>query len=81
MWFMLSTDGMNPFGERRSTHNTWPMLMAIYNVPPGYVTREFLLLTILIQGPKQPGIDIDVFLEPFVGDSHKGPLNNQGKPA
>jgi hypothetical protein len=36
--FALSTDGMNPFGERRSMHNTWPVLMTIYNLPPGYVT-------------------------------------------
>jgi hypothetical protein len=38
--FTLSTDGMNPFGERSSMHNTWPVLMTIYNLPPGYVTRE-----------------------------------------
>jgi hypothetical protein len=38
--FALSTDGMNPFGERSSTHSTWPVLMTIYNLPPGYVTRE-----------------------------------------
>jgi hypothetical protein len=31
---------MNPFGERSSMHNTWPVLMTIYNLPPGYVTRE-----------------------------------------
>ena len=30
--------------------------------------RKFLFLTILIQGPKQPGIDIDVFLEPLMED-------------
>jgi hypothetical protein len=23
---------MNPFGERRSTHNTWAVLMTIYNL-------------------------------------------------
>jgi hypothetical protein len=31
--FTLSTDGMNPFGERSSTHSTWPVLMTIYNLP------------------------------------------------
>jgi hypothetical protein len=24
---------MNPFGERSSTHSTWPVLMTIYNLP------------------------------------------------
>jgi hypothetical protein len=33
--------------------------------------RKYLLLTILIQGPKQPGIDIDVFLEPLLIDMKK----------
>ena len=28
--------------------------------------RKYILLTILISGPKQPGIDIDMFLEPFM---------------
>jgi hypothetical protein len=31
--FTLSTDSMNPFGERSSTHSTWPVLMTIYNLP------------------------------------------------
>jgi hypothetical protein len=25
--FALSKDGMNPFGERSSTHNTWPVIL------------------------------------------------------
>jgi hypothetical protein len=33
--------------------------------------RKFLLLTILIQGRKQPGIDIDVFLEPLMEEMEK----------
>lgn len=28
--------------------------------------QKYLLLTILIQGPKQQGIDIDVFLKPLM---------------
>jgi len=34
------------------------------------------MLCILIQGPKQPGIDIDVFLEPLMADMAK--LWNEG---
>jgi hypothetical protein len=37
--FTLSTDGMNPFGERSSTHRPCPVLMTIYNLPPSYVKR------------------------------------------
>ena len=31
--FALCTDGMNPFGERSSKHNTWPVILTIYNLP------------------------------------------------
>ena len=31
--FALSTDGMNPFGERSSTHITWPVMLTMYNLP------------------------------------------------
>ena len=31
--FALSTDGMNPFGERSSTHSTWPVILTMYNLP------------------------------------------------
>jgi hypothetical protein len=33
--------------------------------------RKFLLLTILIQGLKQPDIDINVFLEPLMEEMEK----------
>ncbi|KAL6650643.1 hypothetical protein ACP70R_009568 [Stipagrostis hirtigluma subsp. patula] len=31
--FALSTDGMNPFGDRSTSHSTWPVVMSIYNLP------------------------------------------------
>jgi len=52
-------DGMIPFGERRSTHKTTCLR--------GCARKEkYLLLSILIQVPKHPGIDISVFLEPLM---------------
>jgi hypothetical protein len=41
--------------------------------PPPWLChkRKFLLLTILIQGTKKPGIDIDVFLEPLMEEMEK----------
>jgi hypothetical protein len=63
---------MNPFGEMRDSHSTWPVIMCIYNLPPWlYHKRMYLLLTTLIFGPKQAGIDIDVFLEPLMEDMQK----------
>jgi hypothetical protein len=67
--FALSTDGLNPFAERSSKHSTWPVILTIYNLPPWLMQkRKYILLTILISGPTQPGVDMDVFLEPLMED-------------
>ena len=67
LWFALSTDGMNPLGEQSSRHSTWPVTLCIYNLPPWLcMKRKFIMMLVLIQGPKQPGNDIDVYLRPLV---------------
>ena len=69
MRICLCTDGMNPFGDMSSTHSTWPVLIANYNLPPWLCfKRKYIMLCLLIQGPRQPGNDIDVFLEPVIDD-------------
>jgi len=66
LWFALSTDGMNPFGEQSSSHNT-QLTLCIYNLPPWLcMKRKFIMMLVLIQGPKLPGNDIDVYLRPLV---------------
>ncbi|XP_039802943.1 uncharacterized protein LOC120639098, partial [Panicum virgatum] len=65
--FGLSTDGMNPFGEMSSGHSTWPVTLCLYNLPPWLcMKRKFIMMPVLIPGPKQPGNDIDVYLRPLV---------------
>jgi hypothetical protein len=67
--FALSTDGMNPFGEMRNPHNTWPVILSLYNIPSWLChKRKYLMLAIVISGPKEPGNDIDTFLEPLMED-------------
>ena len=67
--FALSTNGMNPFGDLSSSHNTWPVILSIYNLPPWLCEKHmYVLLTMIISRPRQPGNDIDVFLEPLVED-------------
>jgi hypothetical protein len=64
--FGLSTDGMNPFGEQSCSHRTWPVTLCIYNLPPWLcMKRKFIMMPVVIQGPKQPGNDIDVYLRPL----------------
>ena len=67
--FALSTDGMNPFGNMSTNHSTWPVNLCIYNLPPWLcMKRKYIMLAILIQGPRQPGNDIDVYFAPLVED-------------
>ena len=67
--FGLSTDGMNPFGEQSCSHSTWPVTLCIYNLPPWLcMKRKFIMMPVLIQGPRQPGNDIDVYLRPLVDE-------------
>jgi hypothetical protein len=65
----LCTDGMNPFSGLSTSYSTWPVLLALYNLPPSLcMKRKYLMLSLLISGPKQPGADIDVFLSPLIDD-------------
>ena len=67
--FGLSTDGFNPFSEFSSGHSTWPVTLCMFNLP-GWMCmkRKFIMMPVLIQGPKQPGNDIDVYLRPLVDE-------------
>lgn len=63
----LASDGFNPFGTMRTVHSTWPVIIMPYNLPPWMCMKEeFFILSLLIPGPKWPGNNIDVFLEPLI---------------
>ncbi|XP_054797439.1 uncharacterized protein LOC129302523 [Prosopis cineraria] len=65
----LCTDGMNPHGLQSSTYSTWPVILIIYNLPPWLcMKRKYMMLSMLILGPKQPENDIDMYLAPLVED-------------
>ncbi len=65
----LSTDGFNPHGVQSSSHSTWPVILVIYNLPPWLCKkRKYMMLSMLISGPKQPGNDIGIFLAPLIED-------------
>ena len=60
-------DGMNPFNMVSSNHSTWPVTLCIYNLPPWLCMKwTHLMMPILIQGPRQPRNNIDVFLQPLM---------------
>ncbi|WVZ52987.1 hypothetical protein U9M48_003982 [Paspalum notatum var. saurae] len=58
---------MNLFSEMSSSHSTWLMTLRMYTLPPWLcVKQKFILMLELIQGPKQPGNDIDVYQQLLV---------------
>jgi hypothetical protein len=70
--FALSTDRMNPIGENKTVHSTWLVILVMYNISTWIChKRKYLMLSILIQGPKLADIDIDVFPEPLMEDMAK----------
>ncbi|KAL4025913.1 hypothetical protein IC575_014319 [Cucumis melo] len=65
----LSADGINPYSDMSSKNSCWPVVMVIYNLTPWLcMKRKFMMLSILISGPKQPGDDIGIYLEPLIDD-------------
>ncbi|XP_071729049.1 uncharacterized protein [Rutidosis leptorrhynchoides] len=67
--FGLNSDGMNPFGDLGSGHSTWPVLLCIYNLPSWLCMKQkHIMISLLIQGPKQSRNNIDVYLAPLIDD-------------
>ncbi|CAL9002533.1 unnamed protein product [Prunus brigantina] len=57
------------FGSEPRNLSCWPVILVTYNLPPELcMKRKFIMLTLLISGPKQPGNDIDIYLEPLIDD-------------
>ena len=65
----LATDGFNPFSEKNTKYSMWPVFVVPYNLPPWACTEESnFMMALLIPGPKSPGKDFDIFLEPLIED-------------
>ena len=47
----LATDGVNPFGELRSTYSVWPVFVINNNLPPWMsIKREHTMLAMIVRG-------------------------------
>ena len=76
----LAADGINPHNNGLTNrYSCWPVVLVTYNLPPWLcMKRKFMMLTILVSGPHEPGNNIDVFLQPLVDDLKK--LWEEGEP-
>jgi len=65
----LATDGMNPYGNLSSKHSLWSILLIIYNFPYWLcMKRKYMMLSMMILGPREPKNDINVHLSPLIED-------------
>ena len=57
------TDDMNPFGNQNTNHSTRPVFVWMYNLPPWKcVKTKYIHMSMLIQGPKQQGNSINLYI-------------------
>jgi hypothetical protein len=65
----LCTDRFNPFGSFAAPYSYWPVILTVYNLPPGMCMRlEFLFLSMVIPGLSNPSWNIDVCLRPLIDE-------------
>ena len=65
----ISTDGINPHSSLSNQHSYWAIVMITYNLLSWLsMKRNFMMLFLLILGPRQPGNDIDIYLAPLIKD-------------
>ena len=64
----LATDGVNPYGVKRSTWSTWPVCLLNYNVPSWLTMKKhFIMLSMIIPGKESVTCEtFDVFIEPLI---------------
>jgi len=68
----LTTDGFMPFNSSAAPYSCWPVFVFPYNLPPGMIMKEeSMFLALVIPGPKHPGRDIDILLEPLIDELKK----------
>jgi hypothetical protein len=46
--FAFSTDGMNPFGANRTMHNTWSVILVMYNIPTWLCHKKSILCCLFL---------------------------------
>ena len=65
----LAADGFNPFGMLNVAYTTWPVILIPYNLPPWLCFMQpYWMMSMLIPGPKSPGMNIDVYLQPLIDE-------------
>jgi Transposase family tnp2/Domain of unknown function (DUF4218) len=63
----LCTDGFAPYGQFGKSYSCWPVILTPYNLPPWLcMKKQFMFLSLIIPGPKNPKANMDVYLQPLI---------------
>jgi hypothetical protein len=65
----LCTNRFNPFGSFVALYSCWPVILTVYNLPPGMCMRpKFIFLSTVIPGPNSSGRNIDIYLRSLIDE-------------
>ncbi|XP_042944528.1 uncharacterized protein LOC122278402 [Carya illinoinensis] len=65
----LTSDRFNPFINMSKPYSIWSVILMPYNLPPWLCMKEpYLMLSLLIPGPKSSRNDIDIYLQLLVNE-------------
>ena len=63
----LTSNGFNHFGNLSTSHNSWPVMLVPYNLPPWMCIKQTsFILSLIILSSSSSGMDIDVYLQPLI---------------
>lgn len=72
----IGLDGFNPFGFVSKTYSCWHVFVVPLNLPPGVLMqRKHIFLSLIIPGPKYPGKNINVYLQPLIDELKEAWVN------
>jgi hypothetical protein len=65
----LCTDGFAPYGQFGKSYSCWPVVLTPYNLPPWLcMKKQFMFISLIVPGPKNPKANMDVYLQPLIKD-------------
>ncbi|XP_021740131.1 uncharacterized protein LOC110706520 [Chenopodium quinoa] len=63
----LCTDEFAPHGKFGGQYSCWPVILTPYNLPSSMcMKRQFMFLSLLVPGPKNPKGNLDVYMKPLI---------------
>ena len=69
MRLCLTSDGFNVDRNMSTQYNIWPIILMTYKFASILCMKQpYRLLSLLVNGLKSPGNDIDVFLKPLIDE-------------